>query len=67
MDEGIMQNSATREDGMGPGMMGENGMIDDGGMVSEEMRKAMMSKGMGPKMMQDMQVIHSQLMQHIKR
>ena len=71
MGDGMMQDTTTGEGGMGPGMMGEHGLMDDGGMMqdgrmSEEMQKAMMSKGMGPEMMDDMRVIRSILMQHDK-
>lgn len=45
------------------GMMEGEGMMQDG-MMSEEMRKAMMSRGMGPEMMRDMRVIRSMLMNH---
>lgn len=55
---------------MGAGMMnggvvhGE-GMMQDG-MMSEEMRQAMMSGDMGPEMMEDMKAIRQLLMQHEK-
>lgn len=45
------------------GMMNREGMMQDG-MMSEEMRKAMMSRDMGPGMMEDMHVIRSLLMNH---
>lgn len=63
-EEGMMQ-----EDMMGEhGMMDENGrmhenMMEDG-MMSEEMREAMMSRGMGPEMMEDMRPIRQMLMNH---
>lgn len=43
-------------------MMHDDMMGD--GMMSEEMRKAMMSKGMGPEMMEDMRPIREMLMNH---
>jgi uncharacterized protein YdcH (DUF465 family) len=47
------------------GMMDRDGMMNDG-MMSEEMREAMMSRGMGPEMMEDMMAIRKLLMQHEK-
>jgi uncharacterized protein YdcH (DUF465 family) len=65
----MMQDNSMQEDdgGMmgGKGMMGNDGMMQDG-MMSEEMRKAMMSRGMGPEMMEDMMTIRKLLMQHEK-
>lgn len=69
----MMQGNSMQEDN--GGMMGEGGMMGNGGMMgdsdmmqdgmmSEEMRKAMMSRGMGPEMMEDMQPIHQLLMNH---
>jgi hypothetical protein len=57
--DGMMQ-----EDMMGEhGMMRNKDMMGDG-MMSEEMRKAMMSEGMGPEMMEDMRPIRDMLMNH---
>ena len=66
MGEGMMQDQDTSRDDTG-GMMGQDGMgMMQDGMMSEEMRKAMMSRGMGPAMMEDMMVIRKLLMQHQK-
>ena len=71
MGEGMMQDQDTSGDDtggmMGNGMMDQNGMgLMQDGMMSEEMHKAMMSRGMGPEMMEDMMAIHQLLMQHEK-
>jgi uncharacterized protein YdcH (DUF465 family) len=66
-DDGMMEGDGMMDDGdmmSGEGMM-KNGMMEDG-MMSEEIRKAMMSKGMGPEMMEDMMAIRKLLMQHEK-
>ena len=56
-DENHMGNGMMDEDMMGEGMMGD-------GMMSEEMHDAMMSRGMGPEMMEDMRPIRQMLMNH---
>jgi uncharacterized protein YdcH (DUF465 family) len=65
--ENEREEMMSQEDGMmdGEGMMGNESMMQDG-MMSEDMRKAMMSKGMGPEMMEDMMAIRKLLMQHEK-
>lgn len=63
--EGIADKNTMGEGMMeGEGMMGDGGMMSDG--TNEEMRKAMMSEGMGPEMMEDMMAIRKLLMQHKK-
>lgn len=72
MDENTEQDSSMmQEEGMDQDMMEGDGMMDNGGMMqdgmmSEEMQKAMMSRGMGPEMMEDMMAIRQLLMQHEK-
>ncbi len=66
IDDEMMEDGGT----MGDGMM-EDGMMEGGGMMdqemmSEEMHRAMMSEGMGPGMMEDMQMIRKMLMNHEK-
>lgn len=60
-------NNNQKDRGMmkGEGMTEDEGMMRDG-MMSEEMREAMMSRGMGPEMMEDMMAIRKLLMQHEK-
>jgi hypothetical protein len=56
------------ENGREQNHMMQDGMMDDGmmqdGMMSEDMRRAMMSEGMGPEMMEDMRPIRTMLMNH---
>lgn len=48
------------------GMMHEDGMMEGDEMMSDEMREAMMSRGMDPEMMEDMKAIRKLLMNHEK-
>ena len=66
--EKIFEQDSSRSMMDGNGMMHDDmmegeGMMQDG-MMSEEMRKAMMSSGMGPEMMEDMRMIRNMLMNH---
>lgn len=62
-EEGMMQDGMMDDHMMEDGMM-QDGMMEGDGMMSEEMRQAMMSRGMGPEMMEDMRPIRSMLMNH---